>query len=58
MIDQRKNTQFILARAQSMKELGYVKKLAPRAAIDWTLLDQVIAENQSLYAGLKLKTTA
>ncbi len=58
MIDQRKNTQFILDRAQSMKELGYVKKLAPRAAIDWTLLDQVIAENQSLYAGLKLKTTA
>lgn len=58
MIDQRKNTQFILDRGQSMKELGYVKKLAPRAAIDWTLLDQVIAENQSLYAGLKLKTTA
>jgi NitT/TauT family transport system substrate-binding protein len=41
-----------------MKELGYVKKLAPRAAIDWTLLDQVIAENKSLYAGLKLKTVA
>ena len=58
MIDQRKNTQFILDRGQSMKELGYVKKLAPRAAIDWTLLDQVIAENKSLYAGLKLKTVA
>lgn len=58
MIDQRKNTQFILDRGQSMKELGYVKKLAPRGAIDWTLLDQVIAENKSLYAGLKLKTVA
>lgn len=29
MIDQRNNTQFILDRSQSMKELGYVKKLAP-----------------------------
>ena len=55
MIDQRNNTQFILDRGQSMKELGYVKKLAPRAAIDWTLLEQVIAENKPLYDSLKLK---
>ena len=58
MIDQRKNTQFILDRGQSMMELGYVKKLAPRAAIDWTLLEQVIAENKTLYAGIKLKSMA
>ena len=58
MIDQRKNKQFILDRGQSMKELGYVKKLAPAAAIDWTLLEQVIAENKALYAGLKLKSMA
>lgn len=58
MVDQRNNTQFILDRGQSMKELGYVKKLAPRQAIDWTLLEQVIAENKALYAGLNLKTTA
>jgi NitT/TauT family transport system substrate-binding protein len=58
MIDQRKNTQFILDRGQSMKELGYVKKLAPRSAIDWTLLDQVIAENKALHAGLNLKSVA
>jgi NitT/TauT family transport system substrate-binding protein len=58
MIDQRKNTQFILERGQSMKELGYVKKLAPRSAIDWTLLEEVIAENKPLYASLKLKTMA
>jgi NitT/TauT family transport system substrate-binding protein len=57
MVDQRNNTQFILDRAQSMKELGYVKKLAPRQAIDWTLLEQVIAENKALYDSLKLKTT-
>jgi len=55
MIDQRNNTQFILDRGQSMKELGYVKKLAPSAAIDWTLLEQVIAENKPLYDSLKLK---
>jgi NitT/TauT family transport system substrate-binding protein len=39
-----------------MKELGYVKKLATRAAIDWTLLEQVITENKPLYDSLKLKT--
>ena len=58
MIDQRNNTQFILDRSQSMKELGYVKKLVPKDAISWTLLDQVIAENKPLYASLKLKTVA
>ncbi|HEV7914312.1 MAG TPA: ABC transporter substrate-binding protein [Albitalea sp.] len=58
MVDQRNNTQFILDRAQSMKELGYVKKLAPRQAIDWTLLEQVIAQNKPLYDSLKLKTVA
>lgn len=57
MIDQRNNTQFILDRGQSMKELGYIKKVPSRAAIDWTLLEQVIAENKDLYASLKLKTT-
>lgn len=56
MIDQRNNTQFILDRAQSMKELGYIKKLTTRQAIDWTLLEQVIAENKALYTSLKLKT--
>ena len=58
MIDQRKNKQFILDRGQSMKELGYIKKLPPPAAIDWTLLEQVISENKALYAGLKLKSQA
>ncbi len=58
MIDQRKNKQFILDRGQSMKELGYVKKLPPPTSIDWTLLEQVIAENKALYAGLKLKSMA
>ncbi len=56
MIDQRNNTQFILDRSQSMKELGYVKKLAPRQSIDWSLLEKVIAENKGLYSSLKLKT--
>lgn len=58
MIDQRNNTQFILDRSQSMKELGYVKKLTPRQAIDWSLMEQVIAENKPLYESLKLKTAA
>ncbi len=58
MIDQRKNKQFILDRGQSMKELGYIKKLPPAASVDWTLLEQVISENKALFAGLKLKSLA
>ena len=46
----------MLDRGQSMLELGYIKKLPPAASVDFALLDQVIAENKSLHAGLKLKT--
>ncbi|GAA5234200.1 hypothetical protein GCM10025795_24640 [Verticiella sediminum] len=56
MVDQRNNTQFILERGQSMRELGYVRKLASRDAIDWTLLEEVIAENPALYDSVKLKS--
>ena len=55
-IDQRNQTSFILDRSQSLKELGYIKKLPGRDAIDWSLLEQVIAENQELYNSLKLKS--
>lgn len=55
-IDQRNQTSFILERGQSLKELGYIKNLPGRDAIDWTLLEQVIAENQELYNSLKLKS--
>jgi NitT/TauT family transport system substrate-binding protein len=58
MIDQRKNKQFILDRGQSMLELGYIKKLPPASSVDFSLLEEVIAENKALYAGLKLKSVA
>lgn len=56
VVDQRSQTQFIIDRGVSMKELGYVKKLPDRGAFDWTLLEGVIAENKALYDGLKLKS--
>jgi NitT/TauT family transport system substrate-binding protein len=55
-IDQRDQTTFILERGQSLKELGYIKKLPDANAIDWTLLEEVIAENTALYDSLKLKS--
>jgi NitT/TauT family transport system substrate-binding protein len=58
VVDQRNQTQFIIDRGQSMKELGYVKKLPDKGAFDWTLLEQVIAENKAMYDGLKLKSAA
>ena len=56
MIDQRNQTQFILQRAQSMKEMGYLKKLPDAKMFDWGPLEKVIAENQAMFNGLKLKS--
>ncbi|MEK9801476.1 MAG: ABC transporter substrate-binding protein, partial [Alphaproteobacteria bacterium] len=56
MIDQRLNTNFFKERAESMQAMGYVKNPLPDDAVDWTLLEAVIAENSDLYGDLKLKT--
>lgn len=56
VVDARNQTQFILDRTESVAEMGYIKKKPGRDAIDWTLLEQVIAENPELYGKLKLKS--
>jgi NitT/TauT family transport system substrate-binding protein len=56
VVDARSQTQFILDRTDSLMEMGYIKKKPGRDAIDWTLLEQVIAENKELYDSLKYKS--
>ncbi len=56
VVDARSQTDFILERVESVVEMGYIKKKPGRDAIDWTLLEEVIAENPELYASLKLKS--
>ena len=56
VVDARNQTQFILDRTESVAEMGYIKKKPGRDAIDWTLLEQVIAENPDLYGTLKRKS--
>ena len=58
VVDARSQTQFILDRVESIVEMGYIKKKPGRDAIDWTLLEQVIAENKDLYGKLKYKSAA
>jgi NitT/TauT family transport system substrate-binding protein len=55
VVDARAQTKFILERTDSILEMGYIKKKPGPDAIDWTLLEQVIAENKDLYAKLKYK---
>jgi NitT/TauT family transport system substrate-binding protein len=55
VVDARGQTQFILDRTESLKEMGYIKSKPGRDAIDWTLLEEVIAENKDLYSQLKYK---
>src|SRR6266700_6127926 len=50
VVDARSQTDFILQRTDSVVEMGYIKKKPGRDAIDWTLLEEVIAENKELYA--------
>jgi NitT/TauT family transport system substrate-binding protein len=56
VVDQRAETQFMMDRSGSMKELGYVDKPMDKNAFDWTLLQEVMSENKSLYDSLKLKS--
>jgi NitT/TauT family transport system substrate-binding protein len=58
VVDARSQTKFILDRVESIAEMGYIKKKPGRDAIDWSLLEQVIAENQDLYGKLKYKSAA
>ena len=55
VVDARKQTDFILQRTDSLIEMGYIKNKPGRDAIDWRLLEEVIAENKELYAKLKYK---
>lgn len=56
IVDARSQTDFILQRTDSVLEMGYIKKKPDRAAIDWTLLEEVIKENAELYGKLKFKS--
>ncbi|WP_431269944.1 ABC transporter substrate-binding protein [Dankookia sp. P2] len=56
VVDARSQTDFILGRTDSLLEMGYIKTKPGRDAIDWTLLEQVIAENAALYGQLKHKS--
>ena len=56
VVDARNQTQFILDRVESLIAMGYIKKKPGRDSIEWTLLEQVIAENPDLYGKLKLKS--
>jgi len=55
VVDQRGRTDFILGRAQVLKDLGYIKKLPDSSAFSYGLLEQVITENPALYSSLALK---
>jgi NitT/TauT family transport system substrate-binding protein len=58
VVDARSQTQFILDRVESIMEMGYIKKKPGRDAIDWSILEQAIAENKELYGKLKYKSAA
>lgn len=56
VVDQRDKAQFMLDRAKDMIELGYLKKQPDQKIFDWSLLQQVIGENQALYNSLQRKS--
>ena len=52
MIDQRANQDFMIERSKSVAELGYIRKPVDESAFDWSLLEEVIAEEPNLYRKL------
>jgi NitT/TauT family transport system substrate-binding protein len=52
MIDQRRHQKFMIDRSQSMMELGYTRKPIDESAFDWSMLEEVIAEEPELYRSL------
>ncbi len=57
MIDQRQNEGFFADRAETLLRMGYIDAPLPGDAIDWTLLEEVIAENEALYDALRLTSS-
>ncbi len=57
MVDQRMNTDFILDRTGSLIEMGYINQKPGADAIDWSMLEEVIAENPEIYAQLAYKSS-
>ena len=58
MVDQRDETHFILNRVNSLMEMGYMKKRPAPDAIDWSYLEQAIAEVPDVYSKLKYKSAS
>jgi NitT/TauT family transport system substrate-binding protein len=57
VVDARSQTNFILDRVESVMMMGYIKKKPGPDAIDWTLLEQVIAANPELHGSLRHKSS-
>jgi NitT/TauT family transport system substrate-binding protein len=55
-VDARDQTDFILDRTHSLREMGYIAAMPGRDLLDWTLLEEVIVENRSLWNGLGRKS--
>ena len=55
-VDQRAQEEFILNRVESVMAMGYIKKKPGRDAIDWSFLEQAIAEVPDVYSKLKYKS--
>ena len=45
-----------LTLADSLREMGYIAAKPGRDLLDWTLLEEVIAENRSLWNALTRKS--
>jgi NitT/TauT family transport system substrate-binding protein len=55
-VDARDQTDFILERTDTLREMGYIAAGPGRDLIDWTLLEEAITENRLLWDGLARKS--
>lgn len=53
IVDARDQSDFILNRVDSVMDMGYIRQRPGPEALNWTLLEEVIAENQELFNSLR-----
>ena len=56
VIDARNQSKFILERTETLLEMGYLKKKPDASVLDWSVLEEAIAEDKDVWDKLKYKS--
>ena len=56
VVDARNQSKFILERTETLLEMGYLKKKPDASVLDWSVLEEAIAQDKDVWDKLKYKS--